>query len=501
MPLGFKFITADLIHAEDGKVYFTELCPPLACYLHNPQTRAEQLIFMSRSSPCKFKLLQPPFEPEWVNPSYYRIFGEHALAGGLASGLIPKREVRGYLHKIFTNHPEARASIWVTYYRDRNINTPSFEFAILLDKILERINSTAMVFEASHLGYACEQNKVLFWQLLKLYKSDLMIPKEIFRFSNFDDPQRQKLAGFLTNQISEKYIIKPTDSSLTQGAIVVEKSKIKSLVELMFNAIRLNVSSDIAYQLIKNLLYPKLAEASQLVQDIVDATVKKFAAYWLRIDSSMILGSEYDFFLVETYKEPLNETEPSLGRNVAAASRCCFGVANMPEIPMDGPLVYFPEGKRHFRLEEIHDPNGYISNVSLAETLYTTELISRKKSSITGYFDRQSPSYGAKLRMIFTSPKEQAWVRALTDMFVSEFLVKIRASAHNNPELLAYLSASSVTNLNLESKEFCWNCFKMAEGLKHCVSCKQAHYCGDECQKADWKAFHSQECSKLPVRK
>ena len=44
------------------------------------------------------------------------------------------------------------------------------------------------------------------------------------------------------------------------------------------------------------------------------------------------------------------------------------------------------------------------------------------------------------------------------------------------------------------SAESCANCGKQGEGLKRCSRCKQASYCGAECQNADWKR-HKKKCA------
>ena len=42
----------------------------------------------------------------------------------------------------------------------------------------------------------------------------------------------------------------------------------------------------------------------------------------------------------------------------------------------------------------------------------------------------------------------------------------------------------------------CAHCGKQGVGFKHCSVCKQASYCGAECQKANWKG-HKKTCSPL----
>eukprot|EP01006_Ploeotia_vitrea_P008003 TRINITY_DN18822_c0_g1_i1.p1 TRINITY_DN18822_c0_g1~~TRINITY_DN18822_c0_g1_i1.p1 ORF type:complete len:140 (+),score=31.84 TRINITY_DN18822_c0_g1_i1:274-693(+) len=43
---------------------------------------------------------------------------------------------------------------------------------------------------------------------------------------------------------------------------------------------------------------------------------------------------------------------------------------------------------------------------------------------------------------------------------------------------------------------YCDACDKFCEKILRCEGCKAAHYCGRECQKADWKA-HKKECKKM----
>ena len=44
--------------------------------------------------------------------------------------------------------------------------------------------------------------------------------------------------------------------------------------------------------------------------------------------------------------------------------------------------------------------------------------------------------------------------------------------------------------------ECCAHCSKQGVGLKRCSRCKQASYCGAECQNADWKR-HKKTCAPL----
>jgi splicing suppressor protein 51 len=43
----------------------------------------------------------------------------------------------------------------------------------------------------------------------------------------------------------------------------------------------------------------------------------------------------------------------------------------------------------------------------------------------------------------------------------------------------------------------CFRCWMPHAGLKKCAGCRRVAYCGDQCQKIDWKAQHKKDCKKL----
>jgi hypothetical protein len=64
--------------------------------------------------------------------------------------------------------------------------------------------------------------------------------------------------------------------------------------------------------------------------------------------------------------------------------------------------------------------------------------------------------------------------------------VDISKSNGAPPELIAYL----------EAKTHCSNLSCTGAGLKKCTGCKQARYCGQQCQLAHWPA-HKADCNKV----
>jgi hypothetical protein len=83
---------------------------------------------------------------------------------------------------------------------------------------------------------------------------------------------------------------------------------------------------------------------------------------------------------------------------------------------------------------------------------------------------------------------------------VVRYLIKhganVQASTARNADA-AYFSkcygASAAQTEYLEAKAHCSNPGCSGAGLKKCTGCKQARYCGQECQLAHWKA-HKADC-------
>jgi hypothetical protein len=43
----------------------------------------------------------------------------------------------------------------------------------------------------------------------------------------------------------------------------------------------------------------------------------------------------------------------------------------------------------------------------------------------------------------------------------------------------------------------CFRCWMPHTNLKKCAGCRRVAYCGDQCQKIDWKIQHKKDCKKL----
>jgi hypothetical protein len=48
--------------------------------------------------------------------------------------------------------------------------------------------------------------------------------------------------------------------------------------------------------------------------------------------------------------------------------------------------------------------------------------------------------------------------------------------------------------MELAGADMCSKCRKKGAGMRYCSNCKEAHYCGHACQRADWKS-HKNKCA------
>ena len=378
------------------------------------------------------------------------------------------------------------------------------------------------IFQAD--SSACEHDKVLFGQLLKLNKSRLWISKEIFRFSTFDGRQETKLRGFLSTTPDEKFIIKPTNSSLTNGVIVLSKEQVMNVILLIAdavkkipkmpeNALRNPSIRATRHQILQPLLvsilqklveliYPNYSTASPLIQELIQCELEKFFGYWLQTDVHTVLRSDRDFFLVEAYKPPKLERDETNKCSSAVASRGYFAIPNIAERPLK-LILESVLSKRCYKKDKLGADGDGLVGVSYCQNVYTYNFRERHKeidTYVNDYAMRAKP-YQDKVTAAFAHPNEQSWLRMLVTSEPNEFIEKIKSENLFNQELLEYLTSESISSLNLKNHDFCWHCFKISPTpLKKCAACNKARYCNADCQRPDWKSAHKLECSILKER-
>ncbi len=500
----FKLLTCDGILAKDGNFYITELCPALSCFrLELEEIGGIDLslsniysTLMQASSSDSFKMMQPPQEPV-ASPnllSHYSRDSEKPVFKQKSSGLIPKEKCRDYLHRLVLK--KETAALWVMYFRFEKINDTAERFALVLKKLIQRLKLTVTVIDAHSLAYACEHDKVLFWQLLQRFHSKLVIPKEIFRFSTFNVMQKAKLAEFLKTLPGDKVIIKPTNSSLTNGILVVRREKIVEVIDFILKYLAI-AGNALAYlqraRLIEELrliVYPDSPKDGSTASQILDIELTKFIYYWLRLDIGSVLASDRDFFLVEAFKSPQKIKNIEGSSSLAVATRNCFVLSqegNVSTLPGHGKRCYTPE---------LSKANPDIEDIPLTNNIYSREFLDKNPKIVTNYFVTDLKGYNKVVEVFFKNPQEQSWIRALMDMSYNDFLARIKPASVANRELMQYLESENITHLNLETTEFCWHCFKMSNTLKRCTGCSHAHYCNVDCQKKDWE-IHKPECKAL----
>jgi len=66
-----------------------------------------------------------------------------------------------------------------------------------------------------------------------------------------------------------------------------------------------------------------------------------------------------------------------------------------------------------------------------------------------------------------------------------------------NHELIFETEAIALTAYVPQRANFCSFCFQESSALSKCASCSLFYYCGPECQKKDWLAYHKIECEGL----
>lgn len=502
-----KFLTCDLVLSKDNRVYVLELCPALSCHhqifpIPGLPINIEDLIGLSMAalSPEKFQMLQAPLEPDNADVSHYRRDNDRFFKyANPAEGIIPKSKVREYLNGLLIQKKTVWPALWVNFFRHTKTNDIAERFALILKKIITRLNIPLIIVDTYPAAYACERDKVLFWQLLASCESDLLVPKEIFRFSTFEQSnQLDKLSAFLSSISSDKVIIKPTNSSLTHGVLVLSREVIVSVIKFILSLYSKKPHiSKIEYHdkmmQLKKIVYPSHKVVPGPVDDIVTMQLNKFVNYCWSIDLDAVLPSNRDFFLVEAFKPPKKTEEPFAKKNIAVTSRARLQI-NMGS---DQVVPLQIEGNRAYDLDELPPDCSHIRDIPLTVgNIYTREWHEKYPNVATDYFLRNLGGYYPKVVDAFQKPKELNWIKLLTTLSFAELLLKIKTREQNNKELQEYLDSDSVLNLNLEQVEFCWFCFRMDNQLKKCSGCGKVYYCHQDCQKADWKIFHKKECKK-----
>ena len=528
-----KFIALDVIRDEQGVFYILELCPALTCGRgQQVMLTIQNMAHLSSKRDNGLMLIQPPQEPLRRDGVLSHFVRDAKSIEAFASRmdelnlphlpkipsqirLISKEEVRQYISDVLLGKQASPHIFWVMYFRDGIHHTETADnFSLLLMKLFKKAKKRVLSFDAYPLSVACEQDKVLFWQLLKLADSPFLVPKELFRFSIYGAEQKTKLSKFIEGLPHKKFIIKPTNANLTSGMIVVPRELLVELIDMFhaflqkFDVGKIDCADAANIELsivepIRKMLCPKYAEQSKHVQLLVDIELKKFVNYWAGVDLVDVMGSERDFFLIEAYIEPMTEAiipeDESLSEGASTLVQYRAAVASRAFMIRS---KFSPKPQlMSLSAKPVYKPGetaGVFNFVSASENFYSFHCTDRGKllrdyRVPAGERDKESRAQASKA-FVETAP----WVEKMMRTPVSDFLQEVKEANADNPEVLAYLLLDSVSRLDLETMDFCWRCFqiKPSKELSRCSQCKLAMFCNSTCQKEDWRHHHKAECKQ-----
>ena len=520
-------IACDLITSKNDKTYLTELCPALSCSKSDlVNLTFTHIISLVAKQNHGLKLIQPPQEPEAHKNllSHFNIHSEsyikavqptkptaHYAKLGVSNGTsltrIDKKEFRQYLSNVIRDNERTPHQYWIMYFRNGIHQTEiADKFSLILQKTFKSVKKNITPFGIYPLKYACEQDKVLFWQLLALKKSPMLVPKEIFRLSTFSLQQKTKIADFIKDLPHEKFLIKSTNSTLSSGILVVKREQLIKVASLMAEYIRQNpigvsppglhpifrMKLPLADQ-IKNIICPTFSSLLSLEQQLIDIEINKFVNFWCKLDLNSTIGTERDFFLIEAYITPKTDTVDGQSGQIksAVASRAFL----MKPGTAGNPHLISLMAKMAYKTKKLQCDFDFIS-ASKNYYFYHSEAYQQLGEICSHSYERTSD---ARQNVGQAFVQANAWLNTLLTEKTSAFIQQVVAQNPHNPELQAYLKSPAITDLNVENDGFCWNCFKIkaARYFNQCTGCKTAKYCDATCQKNDWITYHKHECKLI----
>lgn len=528
--MNLQLIACDLITAKNDKVYLLELCPALSCSRNEPiELLIQALVSTMAKVDHGLKLIQPPQEPDPHNnllshfnrdandyvtqtQSSSRLAVNTALGLPVAGhvSLVTKNNFRQYFSDVIQNKQLTPHMFWAMYFRDGiHQSETADKFAIVLQKTFKRIRKRIPTFSVYPLTFACEQDKVLFWQLLQLKRSPLVVPKEIFRLSSFSEQQKIKMANFIKDLPSEKFLMKPTNANLSSGILVIKRNQLIEVVSALADYIKQSPNISPAQKLslpnrmklqiadnIKKIICPNFDSLTLFENQLIDIETHKFVNFWCKFDLHCVMGTERDFFLIEAYIAPKIETVITSQPQEKSAVACRAFLMSSNHAPK--PNLISLSAKSAYDKTKLTCEFDFISSSDNYYSYNDTQAHPKITRLRTNRGERDSV---AKANVTEAFSNTKSWLNALLSEKVSIFIQEIARTNPNNQELLEYIKSPAITDLNLENTGFCWHCFKMKanDNFKQCTRCKVAKYCDGICQKNDWKPYHKHECAIISL--